>query len=343
MSNNLPAYVHFTSDLNTSVQQVLDQLKPDKIGIVVDENTKKHCLPLLNFDSDILIQIRSGERYKNLDTCQHIWSELTNASFTRKSVLINLGGGVIGDMGGFAAATYKRGIPFVNLPSTLLSQVDASVGGKLGVDFEGLKNHIGVFKDPSAVIIDPIFLKTLPRRELISGYAEVVKHALIYDEAHWHHLQATDFTSLDWSEMIPKSVSIKNEVVSDDPFEKGLRKILNFGHTLGHAIESFLLETEAPLLHGEAIAIGMILEGHLSLQLGMISKDAYDTIENHLRARFTLPASIPSYEELAPLLQQDKKNMNEEISFSLLESIGKCTYDQTVSTQQIIRSIEAYR
>ena len=181
MSNKLPDYVHFTSNAAQTVREVLHTLQPDKVAILVDENTKEHCLPLLDFKYDILIEIGSGELQKNLDTCRFIWNELTAASFTRKSVLINLGGGVIGDMGGFTAATYKRGIPFINLPTTLLSQVDASVGGKLGVDFDGLKNHIGVFQNPYAVIVDPGFLTTLPKRDLVSGYAEVVKHALIYD------------------------------------------------------------------------------------------------------------------------------------------------------------------
>ncbi len=342
MSNKLPDYVHFTSNAAQTVREVLHTLQPDKVAILVDENTKEHCLPLLDFKYDILIEIGSGELQKNLDTCRFIWNELTAASFTRKSVLINLGGGVIGDMGGFTAATYKRGIPFINLPTTLLSQVDASVGGKLGVDFDGLKNHIGVFQNPYAVIVDPGFLTTLPKRDLVSGYAEVVKHALIYDASHWQNLQETAFEALDWYEIIPKSIGIKNEVVTADPFEKGLRKILNFGHTLGHAIESALLETDAPLLHGEAIAIGMILEGHLSMQLGMISEGDLKAVEHHLQSRFTLPTTIPDYTVLETLLKQDKKNIDTEVSFSLLEKIGSCTYDQKVSTAQIIRSMEAF-
>lgn len=343
MLNKLPEYVHITSDISQKLKEVLRDLNPDKIGLLVDENTKKHCLPLIQINPDVLIEIKSGELQKNLDTCSHIWRELTNTSFTRKSVLINLGGGVIGDMGGFAASTYKRGISFINVPTTLLSQVDASIGGKLGIDFEGLKNHIGVFQNPNAVIIDPLFLNTLSKRELISGYAEVVKHALIFDADHWTQLQIAEFETLDWKEIILKSVAIKNEVVTNDPRENGLRKILNFGHTLGHAIESFLLNSDQPLLHGEAIAIGMILESHLSMQLGMLSETDVKSITGHLKFRFDLPDSIPEYQNLIELLKQDKKNMDEEISFSLLDKVGSCAYDKTVSTEQIINSIKAYR
>lgn len=343
MSIKLPEYVHFTSDLKCSLSDVIKDLCPDKIAILVDENTKEHCLPRIQISYDLLIEISSGEIYKNLNTCCQIWNDLTRHAFTRSSLLINLGGGVIGDMGGFAAATYKRGISFINIPTTLLSQVDASIGGKLGLDFEGLKNHIGVFQNPNAVIVDPALLQTLPKRELVSGYAEVVKHALISDADHWDYLINTEFDQLDWREVIPKSVAIKNKVVLSDPLEKGLRKILNFGHTLGHAIESHLLETDNRLLHGEAIAVGMILEGHLSMQLGMISESDFFAIEDHIRSRFSLPDKIPAYSDLIDLLHQDKKNVNSEISFSLLEKIGQCTYDKTVSTAQIINSMEAYR
>lgn len=342
MSKNLPEYIHITSDIRSELIAVLSALNPDKIGLLVDENTKEHCLSRLHQKPDLLIEVKSGELHKNLDTCNHIWRELTSASFTRKSLLINLGGGVIGDMGGFAASTYKRGIPFINIPTTLLSQVDASIGGKQGIDFDGLKNHLGVFKQPHAVLIDPIFLETLPTRELISGYAEVIKHALIFDAKHWQHLTKTPFSELDWMGIIEKSVSIKSEVVANDPLERGLRKILNYGHTLGHAIESYLLETEERLLHGEAVAIGMILEGHLSLQLGKISKEDFVAMEEHIRSRYALPNKIPGYNQLEDLLKQDKKNEHSTISFSLLEEIGRCSYDQMVTQSQIIKSIEAY-
>ncbi len=342
MSNKLPDYLHISRDSSSKLQELLNRLNPDKVGLLVDENTKKNCLPKLSIHRDLLIEIKSGEREKNLKTCDHIWNQLTDNSFTRKSLLINLGGGVIGDMGGFAATTYKRGIPFINVPTTLLSQVDASIGGKLGVDFNGLKNHIGVFQNPYAVIIDTDFLNTLPKKHVVSGYAEVVKHALIHDEVHWKDLDSIDLESLDWDDIIPKSIAIKNHVVLKDPLESGYRKILNFGHTLGHAIESFYLDSKSPLLHGEAIAVGMILESYLSVLLDMISLKDHEVIRKHLMGRFDLPFVLPSYEQLDPFLKQDKKNTKECISFSLLESIGVCTYDVFASTEHIRKSIKAY-
>ncbi len=342
MSNKLPSYLHITDQASSKLNELINRLNPDKVGLLVDENTKKYCLPKLNNPYDLLIEIKSGEQEKNLETCDQIWKDLTVSSFTRKSLLVNLGGGVIGDMGGFAASTFKRGIPFVNVPTTLLSQVDASIGGKLGVDYNGLKNHIGVFRDPDAVIVDSSFLETLPQKHVISGYAEVAKHALIHDDKHWSHLDAQDLDSLDWKEIIPKSIAIKQQVVSEDPFEKGLRKILNFGHTLGHAIESHLLHSATPLLHGEAIAIGMILESHISTAQGMTSTKDYESIKNHLMVRFNLPTELPAYETLAPYLIQDKKNINENVSFSLLKRIGECAFDQSASTEQIQNSLEAY-
>ncbi len=342
MSHQIPEYIHITTKVSDKLSEIIHTLNPDKVGLLVDENTKSNCFPLIEITSDLIVEIESGELNKNLTSCSHIWQQLTAAGFTRKSVLINLGGGVIGDMGGFVASTYKRGISFINIPTTLLSQVDASIGGKQGIDFQGLKNHIGVFREPHAVIIDPIFLETLPKRELISGYAEVIKHALIYDASHWESLRNTPFDQLNWHEIIQKSVSIKSAVVDSDPFENGLRKILNYGHTLGHAIESHLLETEDRLLHGEAVAVGMILEGHLSLQLGMITARDFDQIRQHIHERYQLPSVLPAYEILEPLLRQDKKNKHNDISFSLLEEIGRCSFDQIVTKTQIESSIESY-
>ncbi|MEM6829454.1 MAG: 3-dehydroquinate synthase family protein, partial [Bacteroidota bacterium] len=242
-----PSYLTITNHPTQILDQLVEKWRPDKIAVLVDENTFEHCLPLVKVEGTSIIQIESGESNKNLETCSHIWSHMTQHAFTRKSLLVNLGGGVIGDMGGFAASTYKRGIKFVNMPSTLLSQVDASIGGKLGIDFEGLKNHIGLFREPDHVIVYPGFLATLPQREMKSGFAEVIKHSLIADKTHWEYLKTTTFNDLNWNEMIPKSIAIKQEVVSKDPTEQGYRKVLNFGHTLGHAIESHFLNSETPL------------------------------------------------------------------------------------------------
>ena len=213
-----------------------------KVAILVDENTKRDCLPKLpQFENPIIIEIKSGEENKNINTCNFIWEQLTAQHFDRNSLLINLGGGVIGDMGGFAASTYKRGIDFIQIPTTLLAMVDASVGGKLGVDFNGLKNQIGLFNNPESVLIFPEFLETLPENQLKSGFAEVVKHALISDKNLWEELTSTTFDKLNWEAIILTSIQIKNNIILSDPFEKGNRKKLNFGHTFGHAVESYYL------------------------------------------------------------------------------------------------------
>lgn len=341
MANSLPSYLHLTENLRSTLRQAVDQESPDKVGILVDENTKVHCLPLLDLSADKIIEIKSGESEKNIASCQHIWSELTEAHFSRKSLLINLGGGVIGDMGGFAAATFKRGIPFINVPTTLLSQVDASIGGKLGVDFNGLKNHIGVFQQPSHIIIYPSFLKTLESRQLNSGFAEVIKHGLIYDATYWEEIKNHSKEEMDWMSLIQKSIQIKNDIVAQDPLEKGLRKILNFGHTLGHAIESHFLETPSPLLHGEAIAIGMVLEAHLSLQLHNISASEFEDIHSFIGLHFEYP-ELPKRHLLDAFLKQDKKNQHGNVQYALLKGIGRCTYDIEVSEEMIQLSLNAY-
>lgn len=342
MSYKLPEYITISDQASIDLKHQIDALNPDKIAVLVDENTKRHCLEKLEYSFDVTIEIESGERNKNLNTCEVIWKALTDASFTRKSLLVNLGGGVIGDMGGFAASTYKRGIRFISIPTTLLSQVDASIGGKLGIDFGLFKNHIGLFQNPNHVIIDPSFLTTLSLRELKSGYAEVLKHSLIYDKDQWDRLKVISFEVLDWKEIIPRSVEIKHEIVGQDPLENGLRKILNFGHTLGHAIESHFLASDNPLLHGEAVAIGMMLESHISYTKGWISKEDLDEITHLMRELYSLNDILPDYAALSTLLIQDKKNVGSTVSFSLIEKIGKCLYDITVSEHEILESLQWY-
>ncbi|MEQ8627335.1 3-dehydroquinate synthase [Ekhidna sp.] len=330
MSNNLPSYLDISKDINSDLSNAIETLNPDKIAILVDENTKKYCLPHLHVSIDTLIEIQSGEQHKTLETCSHIWHQLTAIECSRKSLLINLGGGVIGDMGGFAASTYKRGMPFINIPTTLLSQVDASVGGKLGIDFEGLKNHIGVFQDPARVIINTEFLKTLPKRELKSGFAEIIKHALIRSTEQWEYLNRYSFEEINWDEIIPKSISIKNEVVQEDPLEGGIRKVLNYGHTVGHALESYFLNSKTPLLHGEAIAWGMILENEIAVIAGLLSKGESEVINGFIRSVYDINLELPAYELLRSHLLQDKKNDAQGIRFSLLEKIGACAHDVLV-------------
>ena len=309
----------------------LDVSKYSKIGILVDENTKEFCLPLLSkIKKSIVIEIKSAEENKNIDSCNLIWEALSQNSFDRNSLLINLGGGVIGDMGGFCASTYKRGIDFIQIPTSLLAMVDASVGGKLGIDFNGLKNHVGLFSNPKSVIINPKFLETLAENELKSGFAEVVKHALITDKNLWNHLKNSNLLDLDWEEIIENSVQIKNKIVMSDPKEKGERKKLNFGHTFGHAIESYYLQKGTPILHGEAIFMGIILESELS----SLSVSEKNDIKNYILSNFSLPYT-PSKSNLLNFLRNDKKNFEEKINFSLLEGIGNCTINNLFSEDEL--------
>ncbi len=340
----LPEYIRFTDDAGKMLQSVLREASYDKATVLVDENTATHCLPLLDIPKEVIvIEIQSGEKNKHLGTCEKIWKEMTESGFTRKSLLINLGGGVIGDMGGFAAATFKRGIPFINIPTTLLSQVDASVGGKLGVDFNGFKNHIGVFQEPEAVIISDKFLKTLPAEQLRSGFAEVIKHGLIWDREYFEKVTKVNFPNeVDWSNVLRRSVEIKQEVVQQDPKENGLRKILNFGHTLGHAIETWHLNHDKPMLHGEAIAIGMIMEGYLSLSKGWISPEQLNLIETPLLRIFGKVKTTPPLPELEDILIQDKKNEQGLLNFSVLKNIGQCEFDVRFNRTEIVKAIDYY-
>ncbi|MFQ5448058.1 MAG: 3-dehydroquinate synthase, partial [Saprospiraceae bacterium] len=283
-----------------------------KVALLTDHNTRRHCLPLvlpqLDFEAS-LIEIPAGEQYKTLDTCSLVWQEMMSHGLDRHSLLINLGGGVAGDMGGFCAATYQRGIDFVQMPTTLLAQADASIGGKLGIDFQLIKNNIGVFRNPKAVFVEPVFLKTLPKRQIRSGFAEVFKHALIADAGLWQQLQSmTDLGQANWAELLPLSLSIKQRIVEEDPREKGLRKALNFGHTVGHAVESFSFKTKKPLLHGEAVAIGVVCESWLSQKLAGLPAGDLDGIVQFIR-RFYLPFSFDEkdFPQLLSLMKNDKK------------------------------------
>ena len=340
----VPSNIHFTQNVDQQLESCLKSFKPDRIAILVDENTLVHCLPKLQFVTETpLIQINSGEKNKNIETCKIIWQQLTDFKFTRKSLLINLGGGVIGDMGGFVAATFKRGIQFINIPTTLLSQVDASIGGKLGIDFNEFKNHIGVFKDPDAIIICDEFLNTLCRREFKSGFAEIIKHGLIYDLNYWKDIRMNPFSEItDWQYFIKKSVFIKANVIEKDPYESGLRKILNFGHTLGHSIESWYLDIEKDLLHGESIAAGMIMEAKLARDLGLIEEMYFEQVVNCIDQVFDRITLFPPFDKFTSLLRQDKKNQGSTIMFSLINGPGSCLFDIEVKDAQIANAINFY-
>ncbi len=341
--------IYFDNSLK-SLQDFLAESNYSKIFIITDEHTGKFCLPVLqeklpeldNFD---IIEIPYGEENKNIDYCIGIWRMLLDFEADRNALVINLGGGVVTDMGSFAASTFKRGIDFLQIPTTLLSQVDASVGGKTGIDIENVKNIIGTFAQPKAVIICDDFLKTLPQNQLTSGFAEVIKHGIIADGNYYKEIIQLSNPKEITAAQIQRSVEIKNAVVLEDPFEKGLRKILNFGHTIGHAIESWSLENESnPLTHGEAIAIGMICEAYLAFKEGLLKEEDLNTIKNdilkffhHYRINKTID------HKLLETMQHDKKNVAGKINFSLPDSIGSCKFNVVVSHELIKESLNYYR
>ncbi|MFT6054580.1 MAG: 3-dehydroquinate synthase [Roseivirga sp.] len=328
--------------IESTLPLCLKDISHSQLAVLVDENTLANCYPLIKglLPAHLLIQINSGEENKNLRTCEHIWEQMTINNFDRKALLINLGGGVIGDMGGFCAVTYKRGIRFINIPTTLLAAVDASVGGKLGIDFMGFKNHLGFFQEPEVVLIDPIFLKTLSPKELRSGFAEVIKHGLIADQDYYDQVTANGLNVDNWEAVIAHSVEIKNAVVKADPKEAGLRKILNFGHTVGHGIESYYLPTENKLLHGEAIAVGMVCEAYLSKKLLGLSAQHLKQISDTILNIYTeINVRKEDFVGIVELMYQDKKNQGHQLNHSLLREIGSATYDIAVDEKDVIDSL----
>lgn len=343
-------YVYFVTD-GLVLNNYIKSEAPSRIFILVDENTKEHCLPWILNEVDTaipidIIEIESGENAKNLNTCIGLWNTLTELGADRKSLLINVGGGVITDMGGFAASCFKRGIKFINVPTTLLSMVDAAVGSKTGVDLGGLKNQIGLFSNPEMVLINISFLNTLPKREMRSGLAEIIKYGLTVDIKVWNEVKSINtLYGSNLKDLIYKSVAIKNEIVLADLNETGLRKTLNFGHTIGHAIETFYLENERKktLTHGEAIAIGMIAECYLSIQILNFEKSICNEIKQEILAIFPkIQIDKNDYDEILSLLIHDKKNVNGTIGFVLLKKLGEVNYNSTAEKQQIIEALDYY-
>lgn len=337
LAESLPAFLE-TSDFSA-------------IAVIADNHTFKFCYsdlkPLL--PKHTLVRIKAGEEQKHLATCELIWDALTRANFDRHALVLNLGGGVIGDMGGFCAATYKRGIAFAQLPTTLLSQVDASVGGKLGIDFRGYKNHIGVFQQPAAVLIDPVFLQTLPERELRSGFAEVIKHCLIADASMWDEIRRRDLDEQDWRALVGHSVAVKQRIVDEDPTEKGLRKVLNFGHTLGHAVETYFLtgprsgQPRNRLLHGEAIAVGMVAEAYIAFHKKMIDETLLTQIEEYIFAVYgKVRLTETDVEPILAITLQDKKNRGNQVRMALPDGPGKCAFDVPVTATEMRRGLAFY-
>ena len=341
----------FISDhLFPVIEEYLKPYENAKKFLLVDENSLQYCVTHLitqvkGLQDVEIIEIESGEENKTLSICYQLWKTLSDYKADRNSLLINLGGGVITDLGGFVASTYKRGIDFFHIPTTLLSQIDASVGGKVGVDLDELKNMVGVFNEAKGVFIIPSFLKTLNKRQMLSGYAEALKHGLIADASYWEQLKKGLLTdSKDWESLIITSIEIKNKIVLKDPKEENKRKLLNFGHTIGHAIESYSLQHDKmPLLHGEAIAIGMICEAYLShLVLGLNAKDLKEISSNILIFYTNYKLNIKHYHQLVELMQHDKKNSDDNINFTLLKEIGSADINYKVDADSILESFNYY-
>ncbi|WP_407404655.1 3-dehydroquinate synthase [Chryseobacterium sp.] len=321
-----------------------------RIFILVDENTHENCLPILlgNLETSTeieILEIEAGEEMKNIQTAIHLWEILTEMHADRKALIVNLGGGVVTDMGGFVAATYKRGISFINVPTTLLAMCDASIGGKTGIDLMHYKNMVGTFSLPEHIFVYPSFLSTLPSDQLLSGFAEMLKHGLIADKNHWNSL--TQISDLDAENIIPhvkRSMEIKQNVVDKDFHEENIRKTLNFGHTIGHSLESLFLEDNTPILHGEAVALGMICETYLSKLENLISEEQSETIIKGIRSKFsTIDISKYSNEAIVAILVNDKKNSNSNINFSLLHCIGAAVFNHQCQTENIVKSLNYYR
>lgn len=310
--------------------------------IMVDENTHDNCLEFLLTAFDDLtdaevILLPAGEENKVMEVCFQVWNALSDYGIGRNDLVINLGGGVVSDMGGFIAAVYKRGVDFVNIPTSLLGMVDASIGGKTGIDLGAFKNQLGVFKNPVAIFIDPSFLHSLPENEIWNGFAEILKHALIADSSLWAKIKNyRNIDDLYTTDLIEAGISIKLKTLLNDPFEKGERKLLNFGHTIGHAIEGCMFETDSPVSHGHAVAIGLLLESQLSNNRGILSNEEFKEIEGTIKALYS-PIELDE-EQIAivlELMKNDKKNSEGKIKGILIHSIGHCTFDEVFGEEEI--------
>ena len=340
-----------SQDLCQSLTQAIDEVKHDLLFVLCDETTERLCLPVIS-DFECMkaaqrITIPATDTHKTLESLSHVWSELQRMGATRHSLMVNLGGGMVTDLGGFAASTFKRGIPYINIPTTLLSMVDASVGGKTGINFGGLKNEIGVFNNARSVILDTTFLRTMDHENICSGYAEMLKHGLINNEAMWAELLNFDLDSLDnldiLGRMVAESVAVKQRIVTEDPTEQGIRKALNLGHTAGHAFESLALERK-PVLHGYAVAWGMIVELYLSVVKTGFPQDKMRQTVAFIKENYgRMNISCDDYPHLIELMHHDKKNQGNNINFTLLGGIGYIRINQTATEEEIKDALDFYR
>ena len=343
--------VVISGNLERDLVSAISECEHDRIFVLTDETTQQLCWPKIkNFKAlknSTPIIIKATDTHKNLDTLSQVWQALSNGGATRHSLMINLGGGMVTDLGGFAESTFKRGIDFINIPTTLLAMVDASVGGKTGINFGGLKNEIGVFSDSRFVIINTQFLDTLDHDNICSGYAEMLKHGLISDERTWAELVTFDLSTPDLSQlqrMVAESIKVKERIVEADPHEHGIRKALNLGHTMGHAFESFAMRRGTPILHGYAVAYGLISELYMSAR-----KTAFPIDRMHQTVRFirenygTFNITCDDYPTLIELMHHDKKNTSGIINFTLLGNVGDIRINQTANEEEIKEALDFFR
>lgn len=345
------ASISVTYDLEKELELIISAYPQDKVFLVTDNNCDHYCIAVINnipgFKKIKKVVIPSGEENKNLAYVEKIWLFLSQNGADRKSLVINIGGGMVTDLGSFAASTFKRGLDFINIPTTLLAQVDASAGGKTGFNFNGLKNEIGVFNQPKTVLIDTRFLKTLDHKNFISGYAEMIKHGLIHSSAHFYEIRNFNLKEPDYEQLagiIARSVAIKDHFVFEDPNEKNIRKALNFGHTIGHAFESFFLQSFEPVLHGYAVAYGMIAELYLSHRICNFPAELLNDLSAWLISIYG-KADIFEYEyaDLYNLITHDKKNEGKRINFTLIPSVGEVMINQDCSRELVFEALDYYR
>ena len=340
-----------STNLNTDLTEVLNNIKFDRLFVLTDSNTEKLCFPHISQNERVTkasrIIIKAGDDNKNLESLTQIWEHLSKHGATRHSLMINLGGGMLTDIGGFAAATFKRGIKFINIPTTLLGAVDAAVGGKTGINFTGLKNEIGAFAPAETVLIDSVFFKSLDHQNLLSGYAEMIKHGLIDSDKVWTDTISFDTQSIDYDklrELTVESVAVKERIVEEDPYEHGIRKALNLGHTIGHAFESLSYEINKPIQHGYAVAWGIICELYLSLKICNFPQDKLRKTVHFIKENYHgFLYDCDQYERLYEYMKHDKKNESDTINFTLLSNVGEIEINQTASKEDIFESIDFLR
>lgn len=356
-----PQKLIISYDLQQSLSKAIGECPHDKLFVLCDTTTQQKCLPLVAdmecMKSAQSIVIGATDSHKNLDSLSHVWTELQRMGATRHSLMVNLGGGMVTDLGGFAASTFKRGISYINVPTTLLSMVDASVGGKTGINFGGLKNEIGVFNNARTVILDTVFLATMDRENILSGFAEMLKHGLISNEQTWAELLRMgsgvwNVETASFADMLARNVAVKQRIVTEDPTEQGLRKALNLGHTIGHAFESLALlrsqktsnTPSEPLLHGYAVAYGLVAELYLCCVKTGFPQDKMRQTVSFIREHYgRMAITCDDYPQLVELMHHDKKNVGRNINFTLLGDIGDIRINQTATEEEIKEALDFYR